>query len=69
MVTKEDRIKAREYANTMSSLDSDGITTPKGETPINVKAKYYGGYIAACEDKNKEIAKYKKLYKGLLKTK
>jgi hypothetical protein len=69
MVTKEDRIKAREYATIMSSLDSDGITTLKGETPINVKAKYYGGYIAACEDKNKEIAKYKKLYKGLLKTK
>ena len=69
MVTKEDRIKAREYANTMSSFDSDGSITPKGQTPINLKAKYYSGYIAACEEKNKEIAKYKKLYKGLLKTK
>jgi len=69
MVTKEDRIKAREYANTMASFDSDIIATPKGQTPINVKAKYYGGYVAACEEKNKEIAKYKKLYKGLLKTK
>ena len=69
MVTKEDRIKAREYANTMASIDYDVITTPKGQDSINVKAKYYGAYIAACEDKNKEIAKYKKLYKGLLKTK
>ena len=29
MVTKEDRIKAREYANTMASFDSDIIATPK----------------------------------------
>jgi hypothetical protein len=68
MITKEDIIKAKEYAKTMASIDSDGITTPKGEDEINIKAKYYGGYVAACEDKNKEIAKYKKLYKGLLRT-
>lgn len=66
MATKQDIKKAKEFANTMAGLDSDGILTPKGQAPINIKSKYYKGYIAACDEKNKEIAKYKKYSKRLL---
>ena len=58
MITKEDKINAKKFSKDYKRKNIGLL--------IDGNDDYYNSYLAACEDKNKEIQKYKKYTKGLL---